>query len=882
MKLLKVLTFVMLVICLLPGCRTQTREALLEKGVALAQAGDFDGAIVCFRSALDRDANFSEARYELAHAYLRTGRFDRAENELEKVLRQDASFPRLPLLLAEVYLHSSRVGQAREIIEEWLIAHGHDADAYDLLGRVHIAANDFMAAEEALRKAVRFQPEHISARINLAALHLTQGRVEAGRTILEEILTEAPDNIPARNMLAGLEIEAGRAESALEQFEALARVDQSSPDALYMSALLHLQMGNIEEVKKISAVLDERFRDHSLPPLLRGLILYREGKFTEASIAFQAANRIRSDLTAFYFLGLSYYHLGNFELALSEMQRILDYRPSSVQPRLMSAVILLQQQRSGDAIREAEIALRHDPQSGVAHNILGSAYLAQGKYDLGMTHLARATALDPNLADAHLKKGIFNLTRGNSESGEREIVQALAIAPEVLDTRLILANHHLRRQNYPAALGILEEGLRGRPQDAVLYNVMAGAYFSMNRPQKALEALHAARRADPGYLTPVFNLAAYYAAAGEAETAAAEYRKILQKDPANVRALVAAGRLAEAMGKGNQALGHFQRARETGAPEGFLALAQYQLRSGNETEAASLLDEGLRRHRNAPALLDAKGRLLLRQGRAEEAIPVFQALEAASPGRGYPVLVQIYLQGEQREKAEETARRATRENPDRAYGYGLQAAIHEAVGEHRQALRILEEARRRVREPQLEMQIGQLHERAGNHQRAKESYVRVLESAPRFHPALFALASLQDRAGNKAEAMRLYRQVLEIESDFTPALNNLAYLQAENFGDPEEGLRLAFQAYRNEPEQPVVMDTLGYLLVRNGRATEAVPLLEQAAALLPDTPTVLYHLGLAYKESGQKEKARGALHRALEMGEFPESRQSRKILAQLE
>jgi putative PEP-CTERM system TPR-repeat lipoprotein len=882
MKLFKGLICLILVLCLLPGCRTQTRETLLQKGVELAQTGDYDGAIVCFRSALERDANYSEARYELARAYLRTGRFERAENEFQKVLRQDGSYPGLPLELAELNLNTSRTEQALELIEGWLSAHGENSEAFDLKGRVHIARNDFPSAERSFLKAISLQPDHISARINLSALYLEEERTEEGMTILKKLLEEAPENVRARYLLAGVEIDAGRWESALEQFRRLADIDMSNPRALYMSGLLHLQRGDRDEARKVSSILDQRFPDHYFPPLLRGLVLYRDENYKEASIAFQAANRIRSDLTAFYFLGLSYYHLGNFELALTEMQRILDYRPASVQARLLSATILLQQKRTTDAIREAEIALTHDPQNGTAHNVIGSAYLAQGKYDLAMTHLSRATALDPNLADAHLKKGIFNLAKGNFGLGEKEVVQAMNIAPEVLDTRLILATHHLRQQNFPAALATLQEGLQGRPQDAILYNMMAGAYFSMNQPKEAVKALEDARRADPRYLTPAFNLASYFITVGEKEKAAAEYRTILQREPANVRALVAAGQLAESKKNESEALAFYRRAKETGTLEGFLALAHYQLKTGKEGEVLSLLDEGLRRHRNSPPLLDLRGKLLLRNGRTAEALAVYRELEKASPGRGYPVVVQIHLQNKERDKAEETARQAIRDNPDRSYGYVLQAGIHESFGERQQALKVLEEARRRVKDPQLEMQIGQIHERDGNRSRAEESYRRLLEKSPRFHPAIFALGSLQDRAGNKREALKLYQQVLQIDNNFTPALNNLAYLHAENYGDPEEGLKLAFQAFRNEPEQPVIMDTLGYLLLRNGRAQEAIPLLERAAGLLPESPTVLYHLGLAYKEAGEKEMAREALQRSLGLGDFPEARKSRTLLAQWE
>ena len=77
------------------------------------------------------------------------------------------------------------------------------------------------------------------------------------------------------------------------------------------------------------------------------------------------------------------------------------------------------------------------------------------------------------------------------------------------------------------------------------------------------------------------------------------------------------------------------------------------------------------------------------------------------------------------------------------------------------------------------------------------------------------------------------------------------------------------------------MDTVGYALAKNGRAADAVKVMERAATLLPADPTVRYHLGLAYHLAGDKVKSEEALRKCLALGQCPETRSAQMLLAQL-
>jgi Flp pilus assembly protein TadD len=84
------------------------------------------------------------------------------------------------------------------------------------------------------------------------------------------------------------------------------------------------------------------------------------------------------------------------------------------------------------------------------------------------------------------------------------------------------------------------------------------------------------------------------------------------------------------------------------------------------------------------------------------------------------------------------------------------------------------------------------------------------------------------------------------------------------------------------PADPRISDTLGWILYKRGDYKRAVGLFAEAAAKMPDEPTVEYHLGVARLKAGDAAGARDALTRALNSrSSFPEREAAQKALASL-
>ena len=95
-------------------------------------------------------------------------------------------------------------------------------------------------------------------------------------------------------------------------------------------------------------------------------------------------------------------------------------------------------------------------------------------------------------------------------------------------------------------------------------------------------------------------------------------------------------------------------------------------------------------------------------------------------------------------------------------------------------------------------------------------------------------------------------------------------------------LQLAAKAYTLAPTDGYVQDTLGFVLLKNGKMKEGLTALKKAVELVPNNPSIYYHLALAYKENGEKQKAIENLQKAMKFSDFPEASTAKQLLGKLQ
>jgi tetratricopeptide (TPR) repeat protein len=125
---------------------------------------------------------------------------------------------------------------------------------------------------------------------------------------------------------------------------------------------------------------------------------------------------------------------------------------------------------------------------------------------------------------------------------------------------------------------------------------------------------------------------------------------------------------------------------------------------------------------------------------------------------------------------------------------------------------------------------------------------------------MLMLGEVENRAGKIPEAIARYREVAGMDGANRIALNNLAYLLARE--DPDAALAYAKKAAEIAPDDPAVLDTLGWVYYRKGFYRQALSNL-QNAVVKGDTPLRRYHMAMAYFKLGNSEEGQKALDAAL-------------------
>ena len=120
-----------------------------------------------------------------------------------------------------------------------------------------------------------------------------------------------------------------------------------------------------------------------------------------------------------------------------------------------------------------------------------------------------------------------------------------------------------------------------------------------------------------------------------------------------------------------------------------------------------------------------------------------------------------------------------------------------------------------------------------------------------------------DQLGRYPEAIQVLREAQRSEPDNAILQNNLGYLLLERGGELEEAARLIESAVKKEPESSSVQDSWGWVLFRQGKYEDSEKALRKASELNPFSPEVRKHLGDTLLKLGREEEALEQWERAL-------------------
>lgn len=501
----------------------------------------------------------------------------------------------------------------------------------------------------------------------------------------------------------------------------------------------------------------------------------------------------------------------------------------------------------------------------------GEAYSLEGESRKAIEAYKTVLLYDPSSATVNLKLAIESIKSGLISESINYCEAAIKLDEKRTDVRLLLAGLYTSIKAYDGAIREYEKVLSLDPgnDEAPLY--LGAVYAEKKQYSKALGYFAQLAR-DEDYANRY--LVEYYAGRVYQEMkrgaeAEASFRRSLALKSDFYDAIAALGSLLESQGKKDKVIDLYVKFQRDNGPHSNVASALAQIFLSRQ-EYDKALEQLLLLEEFGEDAITVKVKIALiyvEQKKYEKAVTKFEETLGLAPESDK---VRFYLAALHEEmKDENKALKYFQEIPVESNFYS-ESVLHAASLLKKQdnlkaARDVLEKAlNTKPENPQLFILYAAIMDNLGQYEEGLQRVNQGLERFPNQPNILFYYGTLSDKLGKKEEMVKVMKRILEIDPKHTQAINYLAYTYAEDSVHLSDAESLARKAHQLSPEDPFIMDTLGWVLYKQGRVKEAIPWLESALTHQPNESVIAEHLGDAYILHKLPEKAKEMYRRAMQ------------------
>jgi len=684
-----------------------------------------------------------------------------------------------------------------------------DAEAHYQMGLALMAQGDMPGGLGFLRRATEIDPKHAGAQTRLAEIMAASGNSDVVREAERraKLLSGATGGNDALAVLALADLRLGRMEEGVRKLEDILAKSPQAVKAAAVLAQVKLAKGDTkgaEELLRKAAEAD--------PKAWEGWMTLARFYMSQKQLpeAEKLLNKVL-ELDPNNEMALS--DLGTIQIAGKRMTEAeATYTRLSQHPskrfRGMHALFLFQTGKRDEGVKELEQLYKDNSGSGELRSQLMAAYLQTNQIEKAEKMLANAVKLMPKDQNVLLQHGMVLAQLNRIAELEAAMTKAIELNKNSPEAHYLMSRVYQARNDRANQERELREALQLQPSLSSARVELSQILLLNNRPKEAIELLNAERA--PGQtgesLAVVVQKNWIFYSQGE-----------LDKMREGIKQGYQAGRV----------------------PDILVQDALLNIREKHYARGRELLTEALAQRPSDTRILAALAESYL----AEDRKNVAQAVAAVEQHAAkYP---------------KDAALQQFR-------GNWLVAANR--IAEGRAAFEAAQAANPNAKAPAFA--LVRLDLGTGNYEGARKSLSDMLAKDPKDAGANLLNAMLQEQTGKGTDAVDSYRKVLAVEPSNALALNNLAYKLSVEPGKLEEAAQMAEKARLASPDNPAVLDTLGWIQYRKGMYLSSVRHLESATKNPQNaTPVRLLHLAMAYQKAGDRGKASATYKRAVQVAE---------------
>jgi len=536
--------------------------------------------------------------------------------------------------------------------------------------------------------------------------------------------------------------------------------------------------------------------------LAAGQKYMKKGQYASAAIEFR--NAIRLDPRAadsYYQLSQADMELHDWQGAYLSLQKTIEIDPNHLKARLDRGRLYIATLHYDQAQKEAEDVLQRDPKNVGGYELLSAALVAQQKSEEALKAYAKLAELSPDAANAYLSMALVEINLQRFKDAEEHLKKAIATDPKSAKAYTELANLYRLEKKLPEAEQALRAGIQNVPEAPQPYIDLANMLSDAGNATEAEAVLEKLRNQLPKSPEGAIAIGEFYLRKNDSAKAIAEYRRGLSASSNNIDL---EKRLEELYIMSNQA-----------------------------DQAASLDSQLMSRAPQDPLVNILHGRVLLAQGKKQEAI--------------------IALQN------------ALKNAPNNAMAHTYLALAHWQNDAPSQAISELQLARKTS--PHSPLILRSLVQLSLSQNRISEAHLyaqQLVQVSPMNVNDRLLLGSICLREGVPQQAREQFVAAARLAPDQANVHLHLGLLDAREmkWADAEKEFDLAA---RIDPANPVVISAYADMLVSRGQTKKAIARVQQFVNDNPGSARGHMVLGILQFDSQNSSAAQAEFERAIQI-----------------
>jgi len=560
----------------------------------------------------------------------------------------------------------------------------------------------------------------------------------------------------------------------------------------------------------------------------------QQNKYQEAAIQYRNALKIDPRFVeAYYQLAQVDQRMEQWNDAFGALQHAIELDPARLDARLSLGSLYLAAHNYKQAEEQASDAISRQPSNAAAYQLLGAVQMGQQHNDEAIKTFTKITELAPNDPSSYSNLGLVEFTTGHAAEAEQHFRKAIDVGPDYVAAYNNLANLY-RFQRKPEEAGqVLQQGIAHKPDATTLYMTWMDVLQAGGKTADADRVAQQLRDAQKNSKEAAVAIGDFYFRHHDLTRALAEFSRGLSLDSndLNIKNRV----------------------------------VDVYIESANVGAASALNNEVLKQQpKNVGAGIN-RGRILLAQGKVDDAITAMRSLVSDAPdsSEAKSMLGDAYLQKGEIEQGKAALQEALRLEPNSNQIRFRLAQVNLNQGN-------LDLARQYATanlqsNPALtpdHVLLGRIFMRQGDPRKARAEFSIGDRLQPNNTEIVLLLASTYAAEKNFAEAERQYQRAVQLSNQDPVVLGNYVDFLVKR-GDSPKAVRLVEERLKVNPNDAKLHTMLGTLYLASKQYAPAITELQRSITLDPKFVNPYLQLGRAYQEQGQVDGAIQQFERAV-------------------